>query len=121
MTALPQTKKRLALGAVAEAFSPNDLAEARAQLAKHDGAEVMLSGTVAKKMTRHEHLKLFIKPNEGKLMVFAEFSDEGEAEKIKQAKIRKGSGVSLTGRFSSAGYFAVCLTACRFRGKVKKS
>ena len=46
-------------------------------------------------------------------MIFAEFTDAVEADKVHAAKIRKGSKVSITGDFRTAGYIAATINNCR--------
>jgi hypothetical protein len=46
-------------------------------------------------------------------VVFADFSEKSET--IKSAKIRKGSGVSVRGKFSTFGAVAVCLVDCQLQ------
>lgn len=95
---------------------PIQIEASREILYRSVGAVMSFNGIVEKKITRHEHLKLFVRPElpEGRtMMVFAEFTDEVEANKIHAAKIRKGSKVSITGIFLSVGYCAVTMTNCR--------
>lgn len=83
---------------------PLQIEVSRGILYKSVGAVMSFNGIVEKKITRHEHSKLFVRPElpEGrKMMIFAEFTDEVEANKIHAAKIRKGSKVSITGYFKT--------------------
>lgn len=95
---------------------PLQIEVSRKILYKFVGASLTITGKVEKKITRHEHLKLLMRPelpDDKKIMVFAEFTDAAEADKIHAAKIRKGSKVSITGYFCTAGYLAATISNCR--------
>ncbi len=61
--------------------------------------------------------KLVIEPG-ASVPGFVVFADcQPDAEKLRKAKIRKGSLVSVRGKFETLGAAAVCLSDCRLIGK----
>jgi hypothetical protein len=76
------------------------------------GAVLDIAGTVQKVVKRDGQCKLVIEPvNAPGFVVFADCP--GELENFGKLSIRKGSFVSVRGRFASYGVRAVCLTDCR--------
>ncbi len=98
-------------GALARAA---DLQSARDRLSQVVGAAVEVSGTVQKCVKRDGQCKLVIQPDDcSGFVVFADcWSD---AEKVQARKIRKGSLVSVRGRFQTFGAAAVCLSDCQLQ------
>jgi hypothetical protein len=78
------------------------------------GAVVELTGKVIKRVRREGECKLVIEPeNEPEFVVFADC--QGELENLTKLNIRKGSLVSVRGKFLSYGARAVCLSDCRIK------
>jgi len=76
------------------------------------GAVLDVAGKVQKVVKRDGQFKLVIEPgNAPGFVVFADFSEKSET--LKKAKIRKGSLVSVRGKFQTFGAAAVCLSDCR--------
>jgi primosomal replication protein N len=76
------------------------------------GAVVELTGKVTKRVRREGECKLVIEP--GDVPGFVVFADcPGELENLTKLNIRKGSLVSVRGKFLSYGAKAVCLSDCR--------
>ncbi len=68
------------------------------------------------KNKRDGQFKLVIEPgNAPGFVVFADFTSD--AENLINPKIRKGSLVSVRGKFQTFGAAAVCLSDCRLIGK----
>ncbi len=109
------TLERFTLAAIADALDGSDVATARERLSAVVGAVVEVSGTVQKRVRREGECKLVIEPGASVpgFVVFADFSEKSET--IKSAKIRKGSGVSVRGKFSTFGAVAVCLVDCQLQ------
>lgn len=111
----PQTKLTITLETIIEAFDGNPLPQAREILYDSIGAQLDIEGVIEKVIKRDGGMKLMVKPHgvSKPLMIFAEFTDEKEREKIKQNKFRKGSKVSINGDFRTAGYCAATINNCR--------
>ncbi len=108
--------ERFALPTIADTLTRcADLALARASLSSAIGAAVEVSGSVEKHVKRDGKCKLVIRPNESKLIVFADCISD--AATVQARKIRKGSSVSVRGKFRTFGYAAVCLSDCRLQGE----
>jgi hypothetical protein len=91
-----------------------DMQSARDSLSQLVGAAVEVSGKVQKRVKRDGQCKLVIEP--GDVPGFVVFADcQPDAEKLRKAKIRKGSLVSVRGKFQSYGASAVCLSDCRLQ------
>jgi hypothetical protein len=107
--------ERFTLAAIADALDGSDVETARGSLSAVVGAVVEVSGTVQKRVRREGECKLVIEPGASVpgFVVFADFSEKSET--IKSAKIRKGSGVSVRGKFSTFGAVAVCLVDCQLQ------
>jgi len=79
------------------------------------GAVPDVSGKVQKVVKRDEQCKLAIEPGEV-VPGFVVFADcQGDAETIRNSKIRRGSSVSIRGKLQSFGAAAVCLSDCRLQ------
>jgi hypothetical protein len=108
--------ERFSLAAIADALRGSDVQSARDSLSQLVGAVVEVSGTVQKRVRREGECKLVIEP--GDVPGFVVFADcRTDAEKLRKAKIRKGSRVSVRGKFQTFGAVAVCLSDCRLIGK----
>ncbi len=71
-----------------------------------------VAGKVQKVVKRNEQLKLVIESDDVPgFVVFADCSSNAEA--LRNAKIRKGSTVAISGNLQSFGASAVCLSDCR--------
>jgi hypothetical protein len=111
------TLERFTLAAIADALDGSDVGEARDRLSAVVGAVVEVSGTVRKRVKRAGECKLVIEPG-ASVPGFVVFADCGpDAEKVRARKIRKGSSVSVRGKFETFGALAVCLSDCRLIGK----
>jgi ribosome-associated protein YbcJ (S4-like RNA binding protein) len=78
------------------------------------GAVLDVAGKVQKVVKRDGQCKLIIEPgNAPGFVVFADFSEKSET--VRKSKIRKGSLVSVRGKFQSFGASAVCLSDCRLQ------
>ncbi len=76
------------------------------------GAVLTISGKVQKVVRRGEQLKLVIQP--GDALAYTVFADcLKDAERIQNRKIRKGSIVSIRGKFQTYGAMAVCMSDCK--------
>jgi hypothetical protein len=81
------------------------------------GAVIEVSGTVQKRVKRDGQCKLVIEPG-ASVPGFVVFADCGpDADTVRNSKIRKGSLVSVRGKFETFGAVAVCLSDCRLIGK----
>jgi hypothetical protein len=108
------TIERFGLRAIADALDGSDVATARENLSQLVGAAVEVSGTVQKRVKRDGQCKLVIEP--GDVPGFVVFADcLKDAEKVRARKIRKGSLVSVRGKFQTFGASAVCLSDCRLQ------
>jgi hypothetical protein len=109
--------EKFGLKAIADAVSGSDVQAARDRLSQVVGAVVEVSGTVLKRVRREGECKLVIEPG-ASVPGFVVFADcRADAEKLRKAKIRKGSLVSVRGKFQTFGAAAVCLSDCRLIGK----
>ncbi len=109
--------ERFTLAAIADALDGSDVETARRSLSVVVGAVVEVSGKVQKRVKRDGQCKLVIEPG-ASVPGFVVFADCGaDAEKLRKAKIRKGSSVSVRGKFQTFGAAAVCLSDCRLLGK----
>ena len=87
-----------------------NLLEARVQLARFIGSVLEVSGKVQKVVKRDG--KLVIEP--GDVPGFVVFTDSlSDSENLRKHKIRKGSAVTVRGRFLAFGYSAANLFDCR--------
>jgi hypothetical protein len=109
------TVKKFGLKAIADAVRGSDAATARDSLSQLVGAVVEVSGTVQKVVKRDGQCKLVIQP--GDVPGFVVFADcQPDADTVRNSKIRKGSPVSVRGKFETFGAAAVCLSDCRLIG-----
>ncbi len=107
--------ERFTLAAVADALDGSDVETARRSLSAVVGAVVEVSGKVRKRVKRDGQCKLVIEPG-ASVPGFVVFADcRADAETVRNSKIRKGSSVSVRGKFSTFGALAACLTDCRLR------
>jgi hypothetical protein len=84
------------------------------------GAVVELTGKVTKRVRREGECKLVIEP--GDVPGFVAFADfTSDADTVRNSKIRKGSPVSVRGKFQSYGAAAVCLSDCQIVEKCSDS
>ena len=101
-----QTQTEITLGQITEALDKFRLAEARDSLYKYVGANLTITGKV-EKVAKRDGLRLCVKVDgmggERSLIVFADFNDETQQQRIKDKKIRKGSAIELTGKFCTFG------------------
>ncbi len=112
------TLERFTLATIADALHGSDVLKARDSLSQLVGAAVDISGTVQKRVRREGECKLVIEP--GDVPGFVVFADcRSDAETVQARKIRKGSSVSIRGKFSTFGALAVCLSDCRLIGKTE--
>jgi hypothetical protein len=110
------TIEKFGLRAIADALDGSDVATARENLSQLVNSAVEVSGTVQKRVKRDGQCKLVIQP--GDVPGFVVFADcQPDAEKLRKAKIRKGSPVAVRGKFQTFGASAVCLSDCRLLGK----
>lgn len=113
----PQRKLTITLETIKEAFDKYSVPDARAILYVHIGASLSIKGMIEKVIKRNGGLKFYVKPDglpESKsFMIFADFTDEKEREKVRVSKTRKGSKVAITGDFRTAGYCAATMDNCR--------
>jgi primosomal replication protein N len=109
------TIERFGLRAIADALDGSDVATARDSLSQLVGAVVEVSGTVQKRVRREGECKLVIEPG-ASVPGFVVFADcRSDAETVTARKIRKGSSVSVRGKFATFGAAAVCLVDCRLQ------
>jgi hypothetical protein len=105
--------ERFSLSAIADALGGSDVATARDSLSQLVGAVVEVSGKVQKRVRREGECKLVIEPG-ASVPGFVVFADcISDAAKVTARKIRKGSFVSIRGKFQTFGALAVCLSDCR--------
>jgi hypothetical protein len=109
------TIERFGLRAIADALRGSDVQSARDSLSQLVNTAVEVSGTVQKRVKRDGQCKLVIEP--GTLALgFVVFADCRADEKaVISRKIRKGSSVSVRGKFQTFGAAAVCLSDCRLQ------
>jgi hypothetical protein len=114
------TVERFGLKAIADALArAADVQSARDSLSQLVGAAVDVCGNVEKVAKRDEKVRLVIQP--GDVPGFVVFADcRTDAGTVTNSKIRKGSFVSVRGKFQTFGSAAVCLTDCRLQGNSKE-
>jgi hypothetical protein len=109
------TIERFGLKAIADALDGSDVATARKNLSQLVNSAVEVSGTVLKRVKRDGQCKLVIEPG-ASVPGFVVFADcLKDAETVTNSKIRKGSLVSVRGKFQTFGASAVCLSDCRLQ------
>lgn len=108
------TIEKFGLKAIADALRGSDVQSARDSLSQLVGVVVEVSGTVQKRVKRDDLCRLVIEP--GNVPGFVVFADcTSDAETVTNSKIRKGSLVSIRGKFQTFGALAVCLSDCRLK------
>ncbi len=108
------TIEKFGLRAIADALKGSDVLTARVALSFAVGAAVDVSGKVLKRVKREGQCKLIIEP--GDVPGFVVFADcLKDAENYTKLHIRKGSLVSVRGKFQTFGASAVCLSDCRIK------
>ncbi len=107
--------EKFGLAAIQTVLTNADIETARKSLAFAVGASVDVSGTVQKRVKREGQCKLVIEPGASVpgFIVFADCRTDEKA--VISRKIRKGSFVSIRGKFQTFGASAVCLSDCRLR------
>jgi hypothetical protein len=106
--------EKFGLAAIQTVLTNTDIETARKSLAFAVGASVDVSGKVQKRVKRDGQCKLMIEP--GDVPGFVVFADCRTDEKaVISRKIRKGSFVSIRGKFQTFGASAVCLSGCRLK------
>jgi hypothetical protein len=106
------TVEKFGLKAIADALRGSDVATAREDLSELVNSAVEVSGAVQKRVKRDGQCKLVIEP--GDVPGFVVFADcQPDAAKVTARKIRRGSFVSVNGKFKTFGASAVCLSDCR--------
>jgi hypothetical protein len=109
--------EKFGLKAIADALDGSDVSAARGSLSQLVGAVVEVSGKVLKRVKRDGQCKLVIEPG-ASVPGFVVFADcLKDAENFTKLHIRKGSLVSVRGKFQTFGASAVCLSDCRLIGK----
>jgi hypothetical protein len=104
--------EKFSLKVIAAAVSREDLPMVRAALSGMIGAMLDVSGKVQKVVKREGQEKLVIEPGDVPgFVVFADF--RGELEMLRKVKVRKGSPVTICGKFVSFGASAVCVNECK--------
>jgi hypothetical protein len=108
------TIEKFGLKAIADAVKRSDVRSARVDLSQLVGAAVDVSGKVQRRVKRGGECRLVIEP--GDVPGFVVFADCRTDEKaVISRKLRKGSFVSIRGKFHTFGASAVCLSDCRLR------
>jgi hypothetical protein len=111
--------ERFSLSTIADALRGSDVQSARDSLSQLVGAAVDVCGNVEKVAKRDEKVRLVIQP--GDVPGFVVFADcTSDAGTVTNSKIRKGSFVSVRGKFQTFGSAAVCLSDCRLQGNSKE-
>ena len=107
--------EKFGLAAIQTVLTNADIETARKSLAFAVGAAVDVSGKVQKLVKREGQCKLVIEPGASvpSFIVFADCRTDEKA--VISRKIRKGSFVSIRGKFQTFGASAVCLSDCRLR------
>jgi hypothetical protein len=107
------TVEKFGLKAIADAVRGSDVQTARDSLSELVGAAVEVAGTVQKRVKRDGQCKLVIEPG-ASVPGFVVFADcRADEKSVISRKIRKGSFVSIRGKFQTFGAVAVCLSDCR--------
>jgi hypothetical protein len=105
--------EKFSLTTIENLLSKSDLDAVRLNLSSLIGSAVLkVSGKDRKCAKRDGVCRLVIEPDGGcRLVVLADCLSD--AEKVKARKIKKGSAVTIRGKFQSAGSLMVCLSDCR--------
>jgi len=107
----PKTKRTITLDAITKAFAERSVSDARAILYDRIGAALSVAATVEKTIRRDGSLKLLLRNSN--YLIFADFNDLREQNKVKARKVKKGSKVAITGDFRTAGYCALTMNNAR--------
>lgn len=106
------TIEKFTLQTIASAAKGTDIEAVRSLLSFASGAVLYVAGKVRKVVKRDGQLKLVIEPDD--VQAFVVFADcLSDAETVRNAKVRKGSTVAISGTLQSFGASAVCLSDCR--------
>jgi hypothetical protein len=107
--------EKFGLASIQTVLSNSDIETARKSLAFAVGAVVGVSGKVQKLVKREGQCKLVIDAGASVpgFIVFADCRTDEKA--VISRKIRKGSFVSIRGKFQTFGASAVCLSGCRLK------
>jgi hypothetical protein len=125
ISSLSSLKKRAGIAVIAVIKKKGIMTitkQAKSVLPFRVGAVLDIAGKVQKVVKRDGQCKLVIEPgNAPGFVVFADFISD--ADTVRNSKIRKGSPVSVQGKFQSYGASAVCLSDCRLmpEGEVRIS
>ncbi len=119
VSSLPSLKKRAGIAGIAVIKKKEIMTitkQAKSVLPFAVGAILDIAGKVQKVVKRDGQCKLVIEPgNAPGFVVFADCTSD--ADTVRNSKIRKGSPVSVRGKFQTFGAAAVCLSDCRLIGK----
>jgi hypothetical protein len=105
--------EKFSLTTIENLLSKSDLDAVRLNLSSLIGSAVLkVSGKVKKCAKREGVCRLVIEPDGGcRLVVLADCLSD--VKKVIARKIKKGSAVTVRGKFQSAGSLMVCLSDCR--------
>ncbi len=103
----------IGLATIQTTVSNTDIETARTALCFALGASITITGRVEKRVKRNELCKLIINPDNAAMQIIADC--KGDESSVISRKIRKGSLVSVRGKFQTFGALAVCLTDCRLQ------
>jgi hypothetical protein len=116
ISSLPSLKKGQGIAVIKKKEIMTITKQAKSVLPFVVGAILDIAGKVQKVVKRDGQCKLVIEPgNAPGFIVFADCTSD--ADTVRNSKIRKGSSVSVRGKFQSYGAAAVCLSDCRLIGK----
>ncbi len=108
------TIEKFTLQTIADAAKGTDIEAVRSLLSFASGAVMDVAGKVRKVVKRDGQLKLVIEP--GDVPGFVVFADcLSDAETVRNAKVRKGSSVAISGNLQAFGCSAICLADCCLR------
>ena len=111
----PKTQKQITLEEIAHALNTHSLAGARALLADYTGAQLKVSGTILK-LVKRDGLKLIVKAEtSNRSFEILATMTAAEGKKVVDAKIRKNSVITVTGKFASFGSCAIVINDCTLK------
>ena len=127
------TLEKFSVLAIADQIGAVGVESARSVLAFALGSVLDVGGKVQKVVKREGQCRLVIESNTVPgFVIFADCTSDAKA--VRDSKIRKGSSVSVRGKFETFGAAAVCLSDCQLlpigntknrketgNGKAKKS
>jgi hypothetical protein len=114
LSSLPSLKKGAGIAVIKKKEIMTITKQAKSVLPFVVGAILDIAGKVQKVVKRDGQCKLVIEPgNAPGFVVFADCTSD--ADTVRNSKIRKGSLVSVRGKFQSYGAAAVCLSDCRLQ------